>query len=340
MGGGYYKQHLDFIPGKMSKEEYRALYMRILSLLTNIVSPENCRHTLSSDFKSEHSDSDLVILAPCCEINNIINALQPDETKRGKSDIYHILLDGRQVDITFVSSVELLNYNIFFKSYSSVSIILGKMIKRQNLKLTGNGLELGRITESKKKPIRDFFLTNDVETILSWLSAPENPLTYAEFVDLQQREEHCVADFLARSRFFSSSIFKNLNEGILNKEKIKENTRMEHMINYSKLHETVCHIQVTEVDIVTFFNKSEEYQEITSIEKKVFIEVDKFKKKFNGNIVQTIIPELDTNEKLGKYMKKFPKDPNEFNYTLDFVNAIFSLSEGDELNNFIKSYGN
>ena len=73
-------------------------------------------------------------------IHKIITTLQSDEHLRGKSGSHshHLLIGVRQVDIKFVKSYDFLRSNIFYTAYSSVSIILGKMIKRLDQELKKN----------------------------------------------------------------------------------------------------------------------------------------------------------------------------------------------------------
>ena len=64
-----------------------------------------------------------------------------------------------------------------------------------------------------------------------------------------------------------------------------------------------------------------------------------FKKRFNGLRVKELI-NLDKSIKENLDRFKDLKETNEFGYSLAFVDQILSLSEGEELDNFIKRYGN
>ena len=335
------------IETRMTPEEYNALCRLIMDtlaiVLVEIFNPLNFKFSLSSVYKQDYGDIDLVAYVTDERlINVIINALQPDENLRGKSDSHHLLISGRQVDIKFVNSYELLHSTIFFTAYSSVSTILGKMIIRldQELGITNNaivlnenGLFITTAIENKKK--RYFLLTNNVDIILHWLSRENDRLTYDEFLQLQHMPEESVAEFLARTRFFSSDIFKDL---VVSKNNPKETIhRIRHMITYSQSNPgIISNEKITREELLRFFNKTQEYIQDEADYNEFLLKEEKFKNRFNGDRLKLFFPEKSFKEIMIKF--KDLKVNNEFGYSMDFVDEILSLSEGEELDNFIKSY--
>ena len=314
MGGDAFDKNKNLIVGRIPKAEYDSLIdlmkqkLAILGILPRI--------TMNSIDKQTFGDIDMII-----NTNNhqaILNLLQPDETQRKKSDIHHILFNGRQVDIHFVSNDLLLEYNFIINSFSIVTVILGKMLYPHNMKLTKTGLYYAFKVGDKKF---DLFLTNDINVIFHWLSKHDDPLTCHEFIDLQHRETINVSLFCARSRFYSSNIFNRLGDD--------DNEKLRFMIEYSKSTETEKIQKMKALDVLPFFNKMEEYQTIVLEETIKMDKLLRFSERFNG----TIIGQLTgfKGKELGDYMKRFPYKTDEF------MDIILSLDR-DTVNEYILNY--
>ena len=197
MGGKQFIGYPEFIEGRMSLETYLHIISLLYSILGTIIDIENIKNTLNSRDKESFGDIDLIIYATDNHME-ILNILQPDLKLRKKTDGYHILFHGRQVDIKFVNSPELLNYNFIIDSFSIVSTILGKILFPHNMKLN-DGLYYTLKIGNKNI---DIFLTSDVRIIFEFLSNNENPLNCEEYLDLENRNTVEVIHFLVRSRFF------------------------------------------------------------------------------------------------------------------------------------------
>ena len=322
MGGKQFIGYPEFIEGRMSLETYLHIISLLYGLLGTIMDIENVKTTLNSRDKESFGDVDLIIYATDKHME-ILNILQPDLKLRKKTDSYHILFHGRQVDIKFVDSPELLIYNYMIDSFSVVSVIIGKMLSPHNMKLN-NGLYYTLRIGDKNI---DILLTLDIRMIFDFLSNHENPLNCEEYLDLENRDSNTLTRFLTRSRFFSSSIFSKLDVS----KKINE--RLLNIIEYSKVNINERIEKMDVVEIFTYFNKLEEYREIFRIETEKFEKKKLFSKIFNGNIIMSLTGL--SGKKLGDYMSKFPSE-NDMGY-LQFVDHVLSLKKED-VNDFILNY--
>ena len=322
MGGKQFIKYPEFIQGRISLEDYLHIISLLRDILGTIMDIENVKTTLNSRDKESFGDVDLIIYATDRHME-ILNLLQPDVKLRKKTDSYHILFHGRQVDIKFVNSPELLIYNYIIDSFSVVSGIIGKMLSPHNMKLNNGLYYTFRIGEKNF----DILLTRDIRMIFDFLSNNENPLNCEEYLDLENRNTIEVIHFLTRSRFFSSSIFTKLDSSK------KENERFLNIIEYSKVNINERIEKIDVVEIFTYFNKLEEYQEKFKIETEKFEKMKLFSERFNGNIIMSLTG--FSGKKLGEYKSKFPSD-GDIGY-LQFMDHVLSLNKED-VNDYILNY--
>ena len=323
MGGDAFGGNSNLKPSRIPKAEYESSVQLMNHTLVSIIDITNIRITMNSIDKPDFGDIDVIILST--DIQEILNILQPDESQRKKSDIYHILFHGRQVDIHFVPTYSLLEYNFIINSFSIVTVIFGKMLYPHNMKLTKTGLYYSFKVGDKKF---DLHLTDDIHLIFRWLSNPDNALTVGEFIGLQYRETELVSFFCARSRFYSSNIFNRLDD-VDSKELPKQKEKLKYIIEYSKRNDTEKLPKMEASDILPFFNKMEEYELIVLEETTKMKKLKLFSERFNG----TIIGQLTgfKGKELGDCMKRFPYKTDEF------MDIVLSL-DVNAVNDYIKTY--
>jgi hypothetical protein len=294
------------------------------------------------------------------------------EIKRERDKVTIVFLNII-LEITFVSSFELLHFKHATSSFST-NLIIGKIIKRFDLAIVPGGLRLKlRITKEEGKQEEHFsipphlpliltdnlvidnykliykgcpvlagdhieiILTDNIEELFNFLSHGEDEkpkLTLCDFYGFRYLTETDATKFYQRINGFNSDIFNKTDENESTEKRLSAVKSMVSSEDYIKENEKRNMLNTQ--DIINFFGKSDDMDRYVENISTQIKKIDPINAKIGSANVKTILLKngyLETD--IIKVMSNFPKKG-----TLEYINFIEKVNsiDGSELEKFILNY--
>ena len=266
--------------------------------------------------KLDHGDLDVLVLSENLEtfINNFIVVNNIPMVRNGS--VISLLYKSFQVDL-IKTPKEDLEFSTFYFSFNDLGNLLGRMSKNLGLKLKHDGLYY--VLRSEDHVLKEFLLSKNYKQFLNILEVDVDKYkkgfnTYTE-----------MFEYVSSSPYFDSGIFKleNLN----NKNRVRDRKRK----TYNMFLDW-CELQsFTDQDKLTSEEKEEfvishfpVLKEGIDFENHKYLVQLSVKRKFNGNLIISLIPELEGKE-LGDFISAYKQ-------SIEGFDSFIINSNEDDLN--------